>query len=114
MDRIVILEGQELKHFLDYMERITQAGTPAVYSLRVTVDGDQVKLKVNQATWTPGYGELAPESREAAGRPSWLPDPTRCANPWHQTAPARMIQSCPECPTHPDVPAQAIGYRAAH
>jgi hypothetical protein len=25
-------------------------------------------------------------------------DPTRCPNPWHQTAPARMREACPECP----------------
>lgn len=64
MDRIIILKGDELASLIDFMEAIT-TGRERVYQLRVTVDGDQVKLKANSSTWTPGYGELDPECQAA-------------------------------------------------
>lgn len=67
MDRIVIVKGDDLASLVDFMEAIT-TGRERAYQLRVTIDGDQVKLKVNGSTWTPGYGELDPECREAVTR----------------------------------------------
>lgn len=36
-----------------------------VYKLRVTADGDTVKFKVNESTWTPPMGHLDPQCSKA-------------------------------------------------
>lgn len=67
MEKLITLEGDDLAAFLEVMEAIT-SGRERVYQLRVCIDGDQVKVKANGRTWTPGYGTLDPECQEAQRR----------------------------------------------
>lgn len=112
MREIALLKGRDLDGFLEviaYMaERRDRTG-----SLRVCVDDGTLKLKVDQGTWSPPMGGMDPECQAAFPEPTWIRDPKRCANGWHQTAPARMLQSCPECPTTEGVDPRAYGYRPA-
>lgn len=59
MDKIIKVEDAELENLLHYFSRITgddRFRTP--YRLRVCVDGNQVKFKVNEDMWTAGFGEV--------------------------------------------------------
>jgi hypothetical protein len=59
----VILEGEELSDFLDYMRRITRDGTvDGVYRVRVAIENG-VKVKVNEHTWSPPMGAVVPMNR---------------------------------------------------
>lgn len=106
MDRIVIVKGDDLASLIDFMEAIT-TGRERAYQLRVTIDNDQVKLKVNGSTWTPGYGELDPECQSAAtrdlqGRPMHYGnnDRTACGK-WsgmvYRYTDNRAAVTCPGC-----------------
>lgn len=114
MRDITILTGPVLDSFLEtiaYMaERRDRTGT-----VRVCVDelDGTLKLKIDQGTWSPPFGHRDPACEAAQPEPTWLRDPKRCANPWHRTAPARMLQWCPECPTTEGVHPEAAGYRPA-
>ena len=48
MDTIITLEGEALGCLI----AAVAGGQP--YRLRVAVDGGEVKIKVNEGTWTPG------------------------------------------------------------
>lgn len=56
---IITLEGDVLR---DLLRALDPHGTSEVYRLRVARDGDQVKIKFNEITWSPGY-PLADEDR---------------------------------------------------
>jgi hypothetical protein len=55
---IITIEGQALDALFDQLGHRDYS----VYRLRVARDGDEVKLKVNESTWSPGY-PLAEEDR---------------------------------------------------
>jgi hypothetical protein len=48
-------QALELLHMLTRVEK-----DHGIYSLRVHVDGEHAKFKVNEYTWTPPMGELEP------------------------------------------------------
>lgn len=56
MKDIVILEGDDLKRFLEHLESVVES-KDRVYRLRFAVDGG-VKFKVNEYVWSPPYGEV--------------------------------------------------------
>ena len=62
--KIIQIEGSELKNLL---ENLKPENTRArmIYKLRVSVEGDNVKFKVNESTWSPPLGELDPQSEYA-------------------------------------------------
>lgn len=58
MDEFVLLEGDDLKAFMGYMLRaLGDGGDVCVRRLRLAVDGG-IKVKVNEYSWTPAYGEV--------------------------------------------------------
>lgn len=54
MKDVVILEGEQLKRFLEHLENVHDGD---VYRLRFAVDGG-VKFKINEQVWSPPYGEM--------------------------------------------------------
>lgn len=59
MHKIITLEGSHLEGFLDFADALLQH-RHRVRQVRVCIDGDTLKLKPNEQTWTPGYGHLDP------------------------------------------------------
>lgn len=53
---IVEITGAELSELLRILRRVVAERDRAVHTVRVAVDGDGFKLKVNEGTWTSGYG----------------------------------------------------------
>lgn len=63
MRHIVILsanEARQLAHSINF--------TPHLSGLRVTIDGDYAKFKVNQLGWSPPMGQLDPLCEDALDR----------------------------------------------
>lgn len=54
MKDVVILEGDDLKRFLEHLNTVFDGD---VYRLRFAVDGG-VKFKVNEEVWSPPYGKM--------------------------------------------------------
>lgn len=54
MDNTAILEGEDLKRFLEHLNTVFDGD---VYRLRFVVDGG-VKFKVNEGGWSPPYGKV--------------------------------------------------------
>lgn len=55
MKDIVILDGYELKKFLEHMQNAINSDQ--VHTIRFAVE-DGLKIKVNQHVWTPPYGKM--------------------------------------------------------
>lgn len=55
MKDIVILEGDDLKRFLDHIKHAIN--DDRVYRLRFAVDGG-LKFKANEYVWSPPYGKM--------------------------------------------------------
>lgn len=53
--QVIKIQGEQARYVL---ELLSEVNTPMVYSLRIAIDGGQVKFKVNGSTWTPGFGNL--------------------------------------------------------
>lgn len=51
MDPIIILDGRELRNFLENL------ATTDVRKLSVHVDGEHVKFKINEHMWSPPMGK---------------------------------------------------------
>jgi hypothetical protein len=64
MDRIIQLSAKEADDLLESL--LWHKANRGLYGLRVCSDGDWVKFKVNESTWTHGMGQLDPMCREAA------------------------------------------------
>ncbi len=60
MDKIVIIEGDELDYFFTQM--VWMAGEGMAIRIRVAIDEGAFKFKVNERTWSRPIGRLAPES----------------------------------------------------
>lgn len=54
MKDIVILEGDELKRFLEHLEHVFDGD---IRRVRFAVDAG-VKFKVNEEVWSPPYGKM--------------------------------------------------------
>jgi hypothetical protein len=66
MDKIIELTPSDL---VELFGQMGLAGIPGkVYKLRVCSDGDWVKFKVNESTWTPSLGKLDPMCQKAQRR----------------------------------------------
>lgn len=55
MENIAILEGDDLKRFLEHVQSEIDAGR--IYRMRFAVDGG-LKMKVNEYVWSPPYGKV--------------------------------------------------------
>lgn len=53
--QVVKIQGEQARYIL---ELLSELGIPTIYSLRIALDEGQVKFKVNESTWTPGFGNL--------------------------------------------------------
>ena len=58
MDQIIILEGTELREFL---EMLNDSGH--TYRLRLAIDGGGIKVKRNEGTWTLPFGAVDEDVR---------------------------------------------------
>lgn len=59
MDRIVIFEGPKLKDFLERLRDIVQDSDDpfrGVYRIRVALDSEGLRLKVDDQSWLPPLG----------------------------------------------------------
>jgi hypothetical protein len=56
---IVEITGTELSELLRELRAIVREREGAVRTLRVAIDVDCVKFKVNGGIWSPGYGQRA-------------------------------------------------------
>jgi hypothetical protein len=56
MDKIIEINGTELQQLIYELTQNRKA-----YKLRVSVDGDTVKFKMNSGMWSPPMGHLDPE-----------------------------------------------------
>lgn len=54
--KIVKLDAGELRHVVALLGEAAEY--TGAYSLRVGIDEDGVKFKVNEWTWSPGYGQV--------------------------------------------------------
>lgn len=52
---IRIIEGRQARDFLHGLG-VSENGTASVYRLRIALDGDYVKIKVNEDCWSPPFG----------------------------------------------------------
>lgn len=73
MDDLVVLEGEELARFLEWVEDWTSGRVP-VTRLRVCVDDGTLKLKNGESTWSPPMGYRDPACM--AARPEPCPETT--------------------------------------
>lgn len=55
MENVVILEGDDLKRFLEHIQ--DAIANDRVYRMRFAVDGG-IKFKVNEYVWSPPYGKI--------------------------------------------------------
>lgn len=62
MDKIVIIEGAELETLKAWLLEMSQLN---VIRVRVTIDEGAFKIKAGNGTWSPPFGQLAPESASA-------------------------------------------------
>ena len=62
MDTIIQLSPREVWSLFDALEEMQTSG---ISSLRVCVDGDNVKFKINERTWSPPMGTLDPNCQRA-------------------------------------------------
>jgi hypothetical protein len=66
MDKIIELSKGEVDNLLSTLLAHKADDRSGLYKLRVCSDGNWVKFKVNESTWTHGMGHLDPICREAA------------------------------------------------
>jgi hypothetical protein len=64
MDKIIQLSAREVNDLLETLAAHKERGS--LYGLRVCLDGDYAKFKVNESTWSPPLGKLDPMCRQAA------------------------------------------------
>lgn len=67
MDKIIEVEGQELQMLLKELVARELRGHwhNKPYKLRVCIEGNGVKFKINESTWSPALGHLDPTCLEA-------------------------------------------------
>jgi len=53
---IITARGTELSDLLHVLRTIVAEHAEAVHTLRIAIDGDEVKFKVNEGIWSPGFG----------------------------------------------------------
>lgn len=53
-----MVEGEALAELLDELAHVASRLRQQAYRLRIAVDGGQLKLKVNEETWTPPLGAV--------------------------------------------------------
>lgn len=68
MDKIIELTAYEVDELLLMLQAHKADSRSGLYKLRVCSDGEWVKFKVNESTWTHGMGHLDPMCRESARR----------------------------------------------
>jgi hypothetical protein len=67
MDKIIEVLGADLREVLNFFSD-REPGRDEVYRLRVAVDGESVKFKVNGGIWSPPLGHLDPTCEYALNR----------------------------------------------
>lgn len=55
---IIEIEGDTLTEFLNFFERAVKGEPHGVYMIRISLDGDRIKAKVNERMWTPSLGKV--------------------------------------------------------
>jgi hypothetical protein len=72
MDTIIEIEGVELtmliRELVDQRKLNSPSETAKPYKLRVCIEGDTAKFKVNESTWSPPLGRLDPMCQAAQRR----------------------------------------------
>lgn len=64
---IILLSTAETLNLLTSLQDVNE-GRRNLYALRVAIEGDSVKFKINQSGWSPPLGQLDPQSEEAHKR----------------------------------------------
>lgn len=64
MDKIIELSAHEARELLTQLASVENR--KLLWHLRICMDGDWVKFKVNESTWTRAMGQLDPMCRRAA------------------------------------------------
>lgn len=59
MDKMFVLEGFQLEQLITELKGNGVGTKP--YKLRIGIDGDRVKFKVNERMWSPPMGEIQGE-----------------------------------------------------
>lgn len=65
---IIQLSKSEAAQLLRELTNADKDARSGLWSLRVAVEGDTVKFKINEFTWSPGIGKLDPMCEEAQHR----------------------------------------------
>lgn len=65
---IIQLSKEEVTQLLSELENARDRGPSGLWSLRVAQEGDSVKFKINEFTWSPPLGQLDPMCEEAHRR----------------------------------------------
>ena len=65
---IIQLTKTEAHQLLTQLQDAKEHGPSGLWSLRVAQEGDSVKFKINEFTWSPPMGELDPMCEEALRR----------------------------------------------
>lgn len=64
MDRITIIEGEELERLMSWLSAILD-NRQDIYKIRACQDGNTLKLKINEGAWSAPLGDLDPSCAAA-------------------------------------------------
>lgn len=100
---IIQMNSREAKNLLSELKLADSEGRSGLWSLRVTVEGDQVKFKVNEWTWSIGMGRLDPMCEEAQRRKAFRDQMDDQDSPIVQDDERAKQFTCPTCQSRPGV-----------
>lgn len=105
MDEIVLIEGEELTSLKEMLEWLITGPYARVHKARFAIEDGQIKIKVNEETWSVGHGRLDPACLRAQDEQLLIP----CRNP----VDGRHFKPC-YCQANPPAPYGFVEREQAH